>query len=170
VDNALELVFVAFIVVVLVVTAVYFAWRQWQTLRTMPEDNLSPEDRRYQCAQAWRRLVGSVLMIVLAGLLVGSYWTGQERQAENSGKERLARGEDEERPEPNAEQKRFLTQYSIFWIIFGLILLSWMGLALFDIWAIRRFALRHYRRIQEDKREMIERQVARLRSQRNGHG
>ena len=53
--------------------------------------------------------------------------------------------------------------------VFCLVLLTLVCLAFFDLFAIRRFGRRHYRQIQDDRRAMIERQVALLRTQRNGH-
>jgi hypothetical protein len=105
-------------------------------------------------------------MVILAGLLIGSYLLGQERRATELIKA--------ERPAPAAatsdEQKRFVNQYSLFWIVFSLVLLGLVWLAFIDLWAIRRYAMRQYRQIQEDRRDMIEREVARLHGhERNGH-
>jgi hypothetical protein len=42
-------------------------------------------------------------------------------------------------------------------------------LAALDFFAIRRFGQRQYRKIQAERRAMIEGELTRLRSQRNGH-
>ena len=57
------------------------------------------------------------------------------------------------------------------WYLMGtlLVLLAMVGTAVVDFWAIRSFGLRHHRQIEADRRALIERQVALLRSQRNGH-
>jgi hypothetical protein len=44
-----------------------------------------------------------------------------------------------------------------------------IGLAAADFFAIRRYGRQQYRQIQEGRRAMIEGELARLRSQRNGH-
>ena len=164
-----ELIFAGLIVVVLISVAVYYGPRQLQALRNLRTDSESDaRDRRYLRAQAWRRLINSALMLFLAALLVGSYIVGQERQATEIG----AKATNQTEPPgsgPGAEQERFLNRYSATWILIGLVLFAILALAFADLWAIRNFGLRHYRKIQADRREVIQREVARLRSQRNGH-
>jgi hypothetical protein len=162
-----ELIYVILMVVLLVGMAGYVGWRQWQTLRRLPQQSLSRDEYRYYRTLALRRLVGSVLMVVLAGLLVGSYWLGQERQAQEMSQRNQGEGEPTDAPLNEAE-KQFLTQYSTFWIVFGLVLLSLVALAFMDFWTIHRFARRHIRQLQADRRAMIAREVAEYRRQRNG--
>ncbi len=163
-----EQLFATLIILVLLFLAGYFAWRNRLIFQGLRHLELSPEDRRYHLALAWRRLVGCLLMVVLAGLLAWSYWMGQERQARELAGRHPQAGQEAAQPEPSPEQKEFLNRYSTFWIIFSLVFLGWISLAFFDFWAIRRFGLRKYRQIQADRRAMIEHQLARLRSQRNG--
>lgn len=151
----------ALIVVVLVSLASYFGWRQWLVLRALDDQpDLSPEDRSYHRRQSARRLLCGVLMVVLAALLGGWYLLGLDRQVV----ELVRQG----RP-PDADQRRML-RWSLGYLIAAvLVLLGMLFLAALDLWAIRRYGLRHYRQIQTDRRLMIERQAARLRQQRNGH-
>jgi hypothetical protein len=154
-------------VVILLGVAGYYGWRQWQTLGSLKQQpGLSAADRQYHKSQARRRLISSALMVILAGLLIGSYLLGQERRANDLIKaERLGPA-----AATSDEQKRFVNQYSLFWIVFSLVLLGLVWLAFIDLWAIRRYAMRQYRQIQEDRRDMIEREVARLHGhERNGH-
>src|ERR1700676_3685692 len=108
-----EYFYAGLIVLVLVGLAGYYGWRQWQALRGLRRlDNLSSADRQYHQGQAWRRLTSCVLMVVLAGLLVGWYSLGQERRAQElsqANKAAKARGEP---PGPNPQQKQFVHQYS----------------------------------------------------------
>ncbi len=68
-----ELVFGSVLVVVLLSLAGYYGWRQVRTLRSLKSpDDRSAEERRFVRRQAWLRLVGSGLMVIFAGLLVGS--------------------------------------------------------------------------------------------------
>src|ERR1700680_2985660 len=70
--SLLEMIFAGLIVVVLISVAVYYGPRQWQALRKLrTENDLDAADRRYIHRQAWRRLVNSGLMLLLAALLVG---------------------------------------------------------------------------------------------------
>jgi hypothetical protein len=168
--SLLEMIFAGLIVVVLISVALYYGPRQWQTLgKLRTESNLDAADRRYIRRQAWRRLINSALMLLLAALLVGSYIVGQERQAAEMGARAANRPDNAASAGPSAEQERFLNRYSTTWILIGLLLLAILCLAFADLWAIRSFGIRHYRKIQADRREVIQREVARLRSQRNGH-
>jgi hypothetical protein len=168
--SLLEMIFAGLIVVVLISVAVYYGPRQWQALRKLrTEDDLDAADRRYIRRQAWRRLLNSGLMLLLAALLVGSYIVGQERQAVEIGAKSANRPDTATGAGPSPEQERFLNRYRNTWILIGLVLLAILCLAFADLWAIRSFGLRHYRKIRAERREVIQREVARLRSQRNGH-
>ena len=154
-----QIIFGVLIVVVLVGLAAFYVWRQIQTLRRLRQAaDLSHEERQYTHRQAWRRLLGSVLMLVLAGLMAGSL------VLEGPANEHL---KNEAPPDPARQQ--FWNFYSLYWIVTLLVLLSVIVLAALDLFAIRRFGKRQYRQIQEDRRAMIKDELTRLRSQRNGH-
>src|SRR5206468_3992140 len=116
-----------------------------------------------------RRLAGSVLMAVFAGLLAGSL-TFLEDPAGRLAEEGEAAREHGQQPVLDPEQKQFIHFYGGYWIVMLLVLLALVALAAFDLLATRRFGLRQYRKIQTDRRAMIERQAARLRQERNGPG
>ncbi|HEV3260844.1 MAG TPA: hypothetical protein VG013_28590 [Gemmataceae bacterium] len=159
-----EYMFAALIVLVLVGLAGYFGWREWQVLRGLrDEENLPPDDRRYLRRQAWRRLVCCGLMAVLAGLFVGWYALGFHQQALDWVEGRGPQG-------PPEREVRLLNLSLAYVGAAGVVLIGMLLLAAFDLWAIRRFGIRHLRQIQADRRAMIERQAARLRSRRNGQG
>jgi hypothetical protein len=161
-----ELVYAVAIVAVLLGLAGFVGWRQIRILRLLPAT--PSDDQRFQRGQAWRRLISSGLMISLAGLLAGTYWFGQERRAAELARERAAPADGESRPAMNEEQSRFLRQYGAFWVGFGLVLLTVVVLAFYDLWALRRFARDSLRQIQSERRAMIEDQVAEFRRLRNG--
>jgi hypothetical protein len=106
-------------------------------------------------------------MLVMAVLLAGTYWFGQEKRAAELSQERTAT-EREAYPKLSEENSRFLKQYGTFWIVFALLLLVMLGFAFYDIWSLRRFLRNSFRQIQADRRAMIEEQVAEIRRQRNG--
>ena len=59
----------------LVGVAGYFTYRQQQTLQQLRHDTeLTLDDRRYLHRQVVRRLFSSVLLVVLAGFLVGWFF------------------------------------------------------------------------------------------------
>lgn len=167
---ALEQACAAVLVVVLIGLAGYYGWRQWRSLgllRRQPE--LAPADRHYHRAQAWRRLVSSGLMLILAGLLAGYYLLDQDRpvrELTRQGEEVQAAGG---RPVLSPEQRSAVNRSIRFWLVFVVVLVVWLCLAFFDLWAIRRFGLRKFRQIQADHWAAVESQVGRLRTERNGH-
>jgi hypothetical protein len=163
-----QIVFGVALIVVLVGIAGYFAWRQWRTLRSLRgEHNLSPEDFTYTRRQAWRRLLGSLLMVLLAVLLGISFLLeGPANELVRQGEANQAQGVTRQL---SPEQAHFFNVYRTFWLIFLLLLLAMIVLAAIDYFAIRRYGQRHYRQIQEDRRAMIEGELTRLRSRRNGH-
>jgi hypothetical protein len=164
-----ELVYAGAIVVVLLGLASYAAWRQWRTLRDLNRlDQRSLYERRYQRAQAWRRLINSALMVVLAGMLVAWYGTGQDQRARDLGGADRAAPADGPRSPLDDDDRRFLNQSLAYWSTFVALLLVVVCLAFADFLAIRRFGRRQLQQIRADRRAMIERQVAEFRRQRNG--
>ena len=71
-------------------------------------------------------------------------------------------------PDFTPEEKDFLHLWGGLWIAILLLLMAIIFLAAWDLWAIRLYSVREHRKIQADRRAMIERQAARMRRQRNG--
>jgi hypothetical protein len=154
------------LVALLLGLASWFGWRQVQVLRELRRSSdQTPEDRRYLHRQAWRRLVGCGLMVLLAALLAGWYVLGFHEFATHFRDEpEAANGALAQSPE-EARTLRICAYYLIGSL---LTLLGMLGIAALDFWSIRSYALRQHRQIQADRRAMIERQVARLRQEGNG--
>jgi hypothetical protein len=129
----------------------------------------------YRREQARRRLISSGLMFVLAAQLAGALIYLQE-PAQLQAERADARADARERggeAEPTPEERSFARLYSAYWVVFLLILLAVVMLAFSDLWSTRRFGVRAYRQLQAERRDMIDRQIARLRQEkqeRNGHG
>jgi hypothetical protein len=129
----------------------------------------------YRGNQIRRRLINSGLMLVLAAQMAGAMVYTEiraQRQAERADARADARERGEAQAPPTAEERSFLQFYGVYWLVFLLILLAMVALALSDLLSTRRFALRAHRQIQAERREMIDRQIARLRQEkqeRNGH-
>ena len=158
-------------VVIVVVTAAvgaYYAWRQVQALRRLRGDPfLDDDERSFQRYQAWRRMAGAVLLLIFAGLFIGVFYLEEPASIlVQQGEEARAHGE---RPELDPAQKDFLRLYGGYVIVLLLLVLGFVLIAGYELFAIRRYSLRHMRRIQEERRAMIARETARLRRERNGH-
>jgi di/tricarboxylate transporter len=160
-----QTVFGALLVAALLFVSLFYAWRQFRALRALRASPPPDEEARYEHAKARRRLANSVLMLVLAGLLASGlvYFEApaqrlaDQRDAEPEGK-------------PLSPQDRpFARAYGWYWIAVLLVLLAVVVLAAIDLFSTRRYGLRQYRKLQADRRAMVEHQVARLRQQRNGH-
>jgi hypothetical protein len=165
-----QLVFGVLLVLVMLSLAGYYGWRQVQTLRTLPDSQELPGERLYVRRQAWRRLVGCVLMLLLACLFSGWFLFGIDdlaNQLVQQGHEAVESGQPQEM---NAEQQqvfKLVGWYSVGTMLVFLALVVTAGL---DVLAIGRFRRRQFQKIRDDRRQMIERQAARIRIQRNGPG
>jgi hypothetical protein len=151
----------------LVGLSLYIGWRQLATLRRLRLEALPDEERRYERRKAIRRLVSCVLTMTMAVLLAGLLFYGvsaQELADQRAGFEKA------DAPEFTAEQKLFLRVWGGSWIALLIVLLVVLTLAGIDLWATRRYGLRQYRKLADDRRAMIQRQVNRMRQQRNGAG
>ena len=163
-----QVAFTIILAFVLLTMACYFGWRQVMALRSLRSPSETPaEDRLYIRQQAYRRLICSVLMFVLACLLAGSLAIeGQMQELVDRGEKNRERNEVRAL---NPEEQKFFDRWRIFWAVTLLLLLGIMLLAAIDFFAIRRYSLRQFRQIQADHKLLIEGEIARIRSQRNGH-
>jgi hypothetical protein len=158
---------IAWLLVLLTLSvAAYFAWQQVQTLRGLAaRTGLPPEDRSYFRRQAWRRLVGCGLLLAVAILLANWYLSGIDARFDVLREQLQAqRAAGDHHLSPEQERaKRFFAYY---WIAVLLLLLAVVTLAGIDLNAIRRYAARHSRRIRDDRRAMLESELANIRRDR----
>jgi hypothetical protein len=163
-----ELIFGGLIVVILLGVAGYYGWRQVQTLRGLHvAGDRSAEERRFSHRSAWRRLATCVLMVVFAGLLVGS--TALEPSVRRLAEHNAEAIKNNEEALRDPEDRRSAKIYAVYWIVTLLVFLAILVLAALDLLAIRRYGHSQLLQIQTDRRAMIEQEVARLRRDRNGH-
>ncbi|HEY1378554.1 MAG TPA: hypothetical protein VGF55_17270 [Gemmataceae bacterium] len=142
-----------------------FARQQVNTLRGLPaRTEVSEEDRTYFRRQAWRRLVGCVLLVAIAAMMSVWFLSGQHIRIDEVGDDIQARKAAHEQPTLEQEQARRFFAY--YWISVLSLLMVLVILAVIDLNAIRRFAARHVRQIRDDRRAMLERELAELRRQR----
>jgi len=164
-----QIVFGAALVVVLLGVSVYYAWRQVLALRRLRRlPDLPVAETHYVRRQAFRRLLSSALMLVMAGLLAIVLIAMEERA------QQIADQTDAQRSlgQPTVftqDEMEFLNRWLGVWGSILVLLMVVIFLAAWDLWATRLYGVREMRKIQADRRAMIERQAARLRQQRNGH-
>jgi flagellar biosynthesis/type III secretory pathway M-ring protein FliF/YscJ len=163
-----QLICVAVAIVVLLCLSFVFGWRQLVVLRRLREGpELPAEESRQQRRQARRRLVGCVLLALLAFLLAGAQLFLEERVdiwiAQHAGP-----APDGEPVEPTPEQRNFFRLYGVYWIILLVVLLAVVALAGIDLWETRRRGLRERRKLLDDQRVMLQRQMTRWRRERDG--
>jgi len=163
-----QFVFGILIVVATAALGGYYAWQQWQSLRRLRAEDMTPDDdRRFLRNQAWRRLAGAVLLLLVAGLFVGMFFLEEPiLKIERQGDDARAHGES---PKPEQSQKEFVRLYVGYWIVLLLLVLGIIAIAGYELFAIRRYSVEHMRRIQDERRAMIASETARLRRERNGH-
>ena len=164
--TATQIVFGVCLILVLLLFAAYSGWKQWQVLRTSNADStLSPEDHAFFRKQAGRRLILAVLMVALAGVLIGSFFLEDRAQALATKKqEERDRGEE---GKLTPEERQFGEFYATVWIVVLLLVLVLITLAGVDYLAIRRYGRRHYQMIQTQRREMIRDELKRFRQERS---
>ncbi len=113
----------------LVAIASYFGWRQIHLLRTLPSPELlTPQRMSYLRSQAHRRLFGSALLLILAGLMIGLMFLEFDPEKLKA-----------EHGDANGKQAmQFLSYYLITMLLVLMVLLA---LAVLDFWATARFSL-----------------------------
>lgn len=137
-------IFIGFVIaVVLFLVAGYFAWRQQRTLHMLRfAGEYSTEHRRYLFKQCWRRLLGSFLLVIVAGMLIGALFLDYE-------------------PPPNEEAAkealRFLFAYVATLLLFVMAVLL---VAFIDFWATARFAMDQRKRLTEEHKAILKADLA----------
>ena len=160
-----EIVFGVLLVAGLVALSVFFGQQQLASLgRLRSQAGPLDEEGLYERRKARRRLFSCALTLLMAvqiGALLGTW---------DSTAGRVARERQDVDPavEPTDEQRVLVRVWSGIAISLLVVMLVVLVLAALDVWATRRFAIGQYRKINEDRRALIQAEVNRLRSQRNG--
>jgi hypothetical protein len=154
------------LVVASVGVALAFGWRQWRYLRRTAAADGHSEERVVLRRSARRRLAVSV-MIGLCGVFIAmTYLTGLDRAVVQIGAEREQVPAAERRPLAEGEL-RDVRQYGYWWAAIMVLLVAALAVMAVDVWDVRRHWRNSLRRISDDRRAMMERQLARLRAERS---
>jgi uncharacterized iron-regulated membrane protein len=150
----------------LLAVAIFFAWRQWRTMRWLKTQTLSAEDVRYYRRRSIRRLLGCAVMIVLAGLIGGLYFLDTINELDRL----IAKGQQAQQDGAAAKLTEEEAAFLRFWFpyvgaIVCLLLVLMIG-AVMDMWATRKYSFRHRKALRESSRAQLEAELAELRRQR----
>lgn len=164
-----QIIFGVILVLVLLLLATLYGVRQLISLRQLRGAvEMPPEERDYLHGRTRRRLVMSLLLLLLGVMLtVGLVYL--EGPAHQLAEQRAAQEQQGDSSPLSPEQRPFARLYAVFWLIFLLILMIVVFLAALDMWATRRYGLKQHRKLIADRRDMIERELTRMRQERNGH-
>ncbi len=145
--------------VLLVAIALYYGWRQLQSMRALSRDvNVSFNERMYLVRQATRRVSISVLMLVIAGFLVAWFFLDHSGMPP----EDFAQGD---RP-MTASEKDAVRFVGLYWISTLLVVFVIIVLAIFDLWATARFGYERRKRLEEARQAALAAELAQLRQRR----
>ena len=141
--------------------------KQLGNLKRLKNDAHVPsDDRKYLTNQAYRRIITGVLLVGLAGMLSGAYFSGMERRAEKLGDEKRPLDEEGKKQQMAEEDKDFVRFYAIWWIGILILIFFVVSLAIVDIWATRRYAWAQLKRISSEHQAVLERDLALYRQQK----
>ena len=134
--------------------------RRLAARKHVPSDELTYFRSRYR-----RRLLTGTILVVIGGLIAGSYLSGMERQADELKPEPQPAdvadaGPAAEKPEMTPEQKRFVRFWGAYWIIVVVLVFALLVLAVTDAWATRRYWLARLRQLREDHQTKLRRDLA----------
>ena len=150
-----EIVFGSLLVVVLLLLSSYFGWRQLVVLRKLRAETLPGAEAQYERRMAYRRLVSCGLTLLLGLILAGALLLFDPAFMKIPA------------TELTPDQRQMLRVWGGSWVAILLLLLVVVGIAAVDLWSTRRHALQQFRKLQADRRAMIQRQTMRLREERD---
>jgi hypothetical protein len=132
-----------------------YQYRTWRRLRT---ESLASDDRRYLRGTYRRRALNAVLLLVLAGMLGASYFTG--------GLDELVRIARLDQKDITDADKETVKSLAIYWMIVLGLLFFVIVLAVADYTATTLYGRQQLRRIQHEQRDLLERDLAVYRQQK----
>ncbi len=148
------------IAIVLVAVAAYFAWLQQLALQSLNFDPKIPlQQRRYLSRQCWRRLFGSVVLVLLALMLVGSVFLDYDPLRMSA----------EDIPQVDREAAKQAVRFlSIYLMAMLLLLMVILTLAVFDFWATARYSVRQHKELLQEHHEILAAELEELRHRQSG--
>lgn len=137
------------------IVSIRYQLRNWRRLRS---ETLASDDRRYLRGVCQRRTLNAVLLLALAGLLAGAYFSGGLADLT-----RIAAMDPQDRTDEDRETVKSLAMY---WIIVLGVLFFVVVIASADYVAVGLYGRQQLRRIQHEQRDLLERDLAVYRQQK----
>ena len=144
---------------VMLAVALYFGWRQQLILQTLHFDPQIPRDQRlYLSRQCWRRLFGSLVLVLLAAMLIGSVFLDYDP----------LRMSPDDVPQVDGETAKQAVRFLSFYMMtMLLVLMVILTLAVFDFWATARNSIRLQKQLLHEHQEMLEAELEEHRHRRS---
>ncbi len=160
--------FISFTLLILTLLAMslYFGRQQFAALRRVYSGSLAPEEADYERRKSYLRLVScgmTLFLAMLLGWLLLTYDATYGRYVREVADLPVAES-------PTPEQRALARVWLLPWGAVLLLVLALLILAMLDMWATRRFAQRQFRKIADERRAVIQAEIDRRRSHRNGKG
>jgi hypothetical protein len=133
--------------------------RNWRRLRA---ESLASDDRRYLRGLAQRRTINAVLLLILAGMLAGAYLSGGQQEFNRIAGLKFLDPPAERTP----EETEFVKWWAIYWSSFLILLFFTVVIAVADYTATSLYARQQLKRIRNEQRTLLERDLAVIRQQK----
>jgi drug/metabolite transporter (DMT)-like permease len=141
------------------IVSLRYQLRTWRRLRA---ESLASDDRKYLRGICQRRTLNGVLLLILAGMLSGAYLSGGQQELN-----RIAGLKLQDPPgERTAEDNEFVRSWAIYWIVVLVVLFAVIVIAVADYTATSQYARQQLRRIRDEQRTLLERDLAVYRQQK----
>jgi hypothetical protein len=151
--------FFAALLAAIAVVSLRYQVRNWRRLRT---EAMASDDRRYLRGVCQRRTLNAALLLILAGLLAGAYFSGGLADLV-----RLARQGQADPPIPMTDADREVVRsLALYWIVVLALLFFVIVVAVADSVAVSLYGRQQLRRIQHEQRDLLERDLAMIRQQK----
>jgi len=151
----------------LLVLGIGAGYRQASALKRVRDERfMAEEDRKYIRRQAKRRLVISALLLVEGGMMSTYYLSGMDARMDAIPERNKAVGQAPADDPQDQDDKKFTRLAALYWIAIVLILAVFVGVALVDVWATRKYWMVRYREIKAEHEAKLQRDLAVYRQQK----
>lgn len=158
-----EYLIAGLLVVASVGVATVFGYRQARQLRA--NANPSTDDQKFAYRTARRRLLIGLLLGVAGVLMAATYLAGWATSVDAIGEQRAGKAVEDHRP-LDSNERAVMRAFGYSWIGVLVLLLAIVCLVGWDLHDVRRHWRHSLNRLRDDRRAMLNRQIANIRAQR----